>query len=89
MRVTQKGQVTIPKPIREKLGIGPGSEVEFIDRGADGVAVINALDDLKGNRAEQFQHWLARVQGTMDLGGKSVDELMLEMRGPRDDQDVG
>jgi antitoxin PrlF len=27
--VTVKGQVTIPKPIREALAIGPGSLVEF------------------------------------------------------------
>ena len=29
MRVTSKGQVTIPFAVRRKLGIGPGSEVEF------------------------------------------------------------
>jgi AbrB family looped-hinge helix DNA binding protein len=29
MRVTQKGQVTIPLPVRRALGIGPGSDVEF------------------------------------------------------------
>jgi len=28
-RVTSKGQVTIPLPIRQRLGIVPGSEVEF------------------------------------------------------------
>jgi AbrB family looped-hinge helix DNA binding protein len=28
-RVTTKGQVTIPKEIREALGIEPGDEVEF------------------------------------------------------------
>lgn len=34
MRVTSKGQVTIPKRIREKTGMLPGTEVEFIeDRG--------------------------------------------------------
>ena len=27
--VTSKGQVTIPKPVREALGITPGSKVEF------------------------------------------------------------
>ncbi|MDQ6751195.1 MAG: AbrB/MazE/SpoVT family DNA-binding domain-containing protein [Actinomycetota bacterium] len=30
MRVTQKGQVTIPQRIREALGIRPGTEVEFM-----------------------------------------------------------
>jgi antitoxin PrlF len=29
MRVTQKGQVTIPLPVRRALGIEPGSDVEF------------------------------------------------------------
>ena len=27
--ITSKGQVTIPKPIRDYLGIGPGSQVNF------------------------------------------------------------
>ena len=31
MRVTSKGQVTIPQDIREKLGITPSSEVDFIE----------------------------------------------------------
>jgi AbrB family looped-hinge helix DNA binding protein len=31
MRVTTKGQVTIPQPIREKLGIGPSTEVDFVE----------------------------------------------------------
>lgn len=30
MPVTVKGQVTIPKAIRDRLGLVPGSEVEFI-----------------------------------------------------------
>lgn len=36
MRVTSKGQVTIPQQVRRRLGIAPGSEVEFEldDRGA-------------------------------------------------------
>jgi AbrB family looped-hinge helix DNA binding protein len=34
MRVTSKGQVTIPLEVRRRLGIEPGSEVDFeLDRG--------------------------------------------------------
>ena len=33
MRVTSKGQVTIPQHIREKLGIAPNSEVDFVEEG--------------------------------------------------------
>ena len=31
MRVTTKGQITIPQHIREKLGITPASEIDFIE----------------------------------------------------------
>ncbi len=31
MRVTTKGQVTIPQYIREKLGIAPATEIEFVE----------------------------------------------------------
>ena len=31
MRVTSKGQVTIPKAVREKLGIKSQSEVDFVE----------------------------------------------------------
>jgi AbrB family looped-hinge helix DNA binding protein len=36
MRITSKGQVTIPQAIRERAGFLPGTEVEFV-LGADGV----------------------------------------------------
>jgi len=32
MRVTTKGQVTIPQHIREKLGITPATEVDFLEQ---------------------------------------------------------
>lgn len=31
MRVTTKGQVTIPQHIREKLGITPAAEIDFVE----------------------------------------------------------
>ncbi|HEY2395458.1 MAG TPA: AbrB/MazE/SpoVT family DNA-binding domain-containing protein [Rudaea sp.] len=33
MRVTSKGQVTIPQDVRRSLGIAPSSEVEFVREG--------------------------------------------------------
>jgi AbrB family looped-hinge helix DNA binding protein len=33
VRITSKGQVTIPRDIREALGIVPSSEVEFVSEG--------------------------------------------------------
>ena len=53
--VTSKGQVTIPKKVRESLGIGPGSEVSFILK--DGEAVMlpksdEPLEEMKEMRSE-------------------------------------
>jgi antitoxin PrlF len=33
MRITSKGQVTIPKALRDELGLLPGTEVEFVRDG--------------------------------------------------------
>ncbi|MBE0617347.1 MAG: AbrB/MazE/SpoVT family DNA-binding domain-containing protein [Proteobacteria bacterium] len=33
MKITSKGQVTIPQELREQLGFLPGSEVRFIPEG--------------------------------------------------------
>ena len=38
MRVTEKGQVTLPKKLRDELGIGAGTEVEF-ERDDDAIVV--------------------------------------------------
>lgn len=38
MRVTEKGQITIPKALRDALGIGAGTEVEF-ERRKDAIVV--------------------------------------------------
>ncbi len=52
-RVSEKGQVTIPKPIRERLGIRPGEMLEF-DEDAGGAVVArkaatrSAVDELYG-----------------------------------------
>ena len=32
MKITTKGQVTIPQNLREKTGMMPGSEVEFFEK---------------------------------------------------------
>ncbi|MDO8473669.1 MAG: AbrB/MazE/SpoVT family DNA-binding domain-containing protein, partial [Dehalococcoidia bacterium] len=34
-KITSKGQVTIPKEVRERLGLRPGDELEFMEE--DGV----------------------------------------------------
>lgn len=45
--VTTKGQVTIPKQVRDFLGIVPGTRVEFT-RSADGTVVLTRADQKPG-----------------------------------------
>ncbi|KTR05052.1 regulator protein of stationary/sporulation gene expression [Aureimonas ureilytica] len=87
MRVTEKGQVTIPKPIRDKLSIGPGSEVAFVDRG-DFVELVRgeAVHDSQGRR-EEISKAIAAMRGSRDFDGLTTDEYMDTIRGPRDDLD--
>ena len=85
MPLTSKGQVTIPKEIRDHLGIGPGSEVGFVQRG--GTVLLVSLDNKQSERRreEAILAWADRVAGTIDLGGMATDELIADLRGPRDE----
>ena len=53
--VTRKGQATIPKRVRDHLGIGPGSEVTF--RLADDGSIVVEKRTARGSRAVS-QSWL-------------------------------
>lgn len=72
-RVTSKGQVTIPKAVRDHLGIAPGSEVTF-RRAADGSIVIEKADGTR--RPSRFAK-LVGIAGP----GPSTDEIMAMTRG--------
>ena len=75
MRITSKGQVTIPQAIREKLGLLPNSEVEFsLDKG--GARLTKAARP--GPRSAVRQH-IERVRGTLETG-MSTDQLMKLLR---------
>lgn len=49
MRVGPKGQVVIPKRIRDRLGINPGDEVQVSERDGEArVSRVLGLDELQG-----------------------------------------
>jgi AbrB family looped-hinge helix DNA binding protein len=88
MRVTVKGQVTIPKEIRDRLGIGPGSEVDFVSDGG-GVRVVAVNENVSTEEAaRRFREMLDRMAGTLDLGEMTADEYIEWLRGPRADLDL-
>jgi AbrB family looped-hinge helix DNA binding protein len=72
MRVTSKGQVTIPLTVRRQLGIGPGSEVEF-ELDDHGARLVRA----KTAKGKAIAHRM-RGQATAAM---STDEIMALTRG--------
>ncbi len=65
MRVTTKGQVTIPQDVREKLGITPATEVDFIEEG-ERVYIVKRADEKAGIRRFAKLRGVATVKMTTD-----------------------
>nr|WP_245445678.1 AbrB/MazE/SpoVT family DNA-binding domain-containing protein [Rhizobium album] len=68
MRVTSKGQVTIPRDLRELVGIAPNSEVVFsIDGGRLVVEPKNSTRDVEDRtRLDRLAEALDRLEGSGD-----------------------
>jgi AbrB family looped-hinge helix DNA binding protein len=80
--LTVKGQVTIPKAVREHLGLVPGSRVEFT-READGTVSMRRA----GGPRDDFAERVAAARRFVPVpfaGGKSTEDLMREWRGDDD-----
>ena len=74
VKITSKGQVTIPQEFRERLGFLPYTEVEF-------VAVDDGLKLVKSAKAgRRGGRLVARMAGRGD-GELSTDEIMRLTRG--------
>lgn len=67
--VSEKGQVTIPKRLRDSLGIRPGQLLEFDEEGGILVARKAAIEDP-----------IDTVYGIIDLGA-TTDDFIAELRG--------
>lgn len=75
MRITSKGQVTIPLAIRQKAGLLPNTEVDFIIKG-NTVQIVKTADSerSRGNKL------IARLRGKATVK-MSTDEIMALTRG--------
>ena len=71
--VTSKGQVTIPKPVRDRLGIGPGSAVAFEPMEDGRFVLVRADGKTPPSRIEKWRG----IAGP----GMTTDEIMKLMRG--------
>lgn len=74
MRITSKGQVTIPQDIRKRFGLRPGSEVEFVAK-KDSVE-LRARKKSRG----VFESWLEGARGSAKAG-VTTKKIMEASRG--------
>ncbi len=76
MRITAKGQVTIPQAIREAAGLLPHTDVVFI-LDDDGVRMVRADSSSKPDRGRML---VARLRGSGDHA-MTTDEILALTRG--------
>ncbi|MGB7685637.1 MAG: AbrB/MazE/SpoVT family DNA-binding domain-containing protein [Solirubrobacterales bacterium] len=75
MKITDKGQVTIPKEIRDRLGLLPGTEVEFIEQ--HGEARVRKVRGTR-RRGEEF---IAHLREAGKNYTMTTEEVMRLTRG--------
>jgi len=73
VRITSKGQITIPKAMRDRFGLQPETDVEFIAE-AEGLRLVHASTSRHGNK-------LVKKMRGMATAGMSTDEIMALTRG--------
>lgn len=85
--LTSKGQVTIPKRVRDALGLHPGDGVDFVV-GESGEAVLRragpeSVAKVSVPDPDRFE----KVRGSADYKWPSTHEYMKFIRGDDYDQD--
>jgi len=84
VNMTSKGQVLIPKVVRDLNGLIPNGPVRvgINDRGETVILPPeDRMNDTPDQRRTRFRQALEKVRGTIDLQGLTTDEYMRELRG--------
>ncbi len=76
MKITSKGQVTIPKGIRDEFGLLPGTEVEFVAE--RGQVKVRRLEGGRTRGQEIVDHLKQASGGDIKM---STEEIMRMTRG--------
>ncbi len=82
MRVTEKGQVTIPKHIRLAAGVAPGSEVAFSLDGSK-IVITPVASGVREDRRAKLRAAAAAVRDSMGQEFKQLgaDDILQFLRG--------
>lgn len=84
VNMTSKGQVLIPKALRDRGGLVPNGPVRVgvNDRGETVILPArNHREETREQRIARIRAALESAAGTIDLGGLTTDEYMRELRG--------
>ncbi len=89
MRLTSKGQMTVPTDVRKDLGVGPGSNLG-LEKNEKGEFVLVNLDargdeSLSAKLARKLMEFGDRMRREGKLSGLTTDEIMEMTRGPYND----
>lgn len=70
-KLTSKGQITIPKQVREKIGISPGEDLAFEEK--NGLFYVK-----KAPRQSPFNKWIGYLK---TIKREKTDIIIEELRG--------
>lgn len=70
-KITSKGQITIPKKVRDKLGVSNGERIQFEEK--KGIFYIK-----KSIKKSPFDRWVGYLTKQK---GKSTDKIIEDLRG--------
>lgn len=76
-RVTSKGQITLPKEVRDALGLVPGTGVQF--EVEPGRVVLRKRVDPEPVDPERIHRWVGYLRDKRP--GESVDDFINQLRG--------
>ena len=71
MRITSKGQVTIPQEIRKRFGLLPDTEVEFVVK-KNSVQIVKSTNPSRPTRGQDH---VRRLRGSASVK-MSTDEIL-------------
>lgn len=75
--MTSKGQVLIPKALRQRAGLVPGGEVTIgLNEQGDVVVRPKLVEETPEQRVGRIRAAIDRVAGTVDFGFATTDEYM-------------
>ena len=84
MRITSKGQVTVPKELRERHGFTAGSDLGFVEEDGKVVLVKNDIEQTESDGAvfvRQLKELGAKARREGWASGLTADEIMEMTRG--------